>query len=166
MPDPHLILRIPQASIFVYASQENKNYKTWINTTLMQILKQETVPLEYNSLGKPILPNELGYVNWSTSKNKCVLVYSKERKVGIDLEFYKERNFESISKRFFSENECTNNAKEFYLLWTKKEAYYKCMGKEFFSILKNDCYPNAKIWNLQGPYREKHEMAICVNKPI
>jgi len=145
-----MILRCPEVAVYIYIMPKNKGF-------------DEIFPeIKYNSLGKPYLPQGQGFVNWSNSREKCIFAFSKECEVGIDLEFYRDRNFEAISKRFFAPSEVTNAAETFYPLWTKKEAYYKCMGGNFFSILKNDSYPNAKIWNLQGPYKEKHELALCV----
>jgi hypothetical protein len=153
MHEPWLILRVPEASVFIYAMPKGENPKTWPKELFEQI--------EIDSLGKPRLPEGAGYVNWSNSRGECILAYSKEREIGIDLEFYKERNFEAISTRFFAPSEKTSRAEEFYPFWTKKEAYYKCLGGNFFETLKSDSYPNAKIWNLQGPYQEKHEMAVA-----
>jgi len=147
----------------MYAMPAGEHLKEWPLKVLGQILKQKKLQIKMDSLGKPCLPQGLGFANWSNSKGECVLAYSKECDVGIDLEFYKERNFEAISKRFFAEGEIVKNAETFYPLWTKKEAYYKCMGGEFFSVLKSGLYPNAKIWNLQGLYKEKHEVALCLH---
>ena len=146
----------------MYAMPVGEHLKKWPLKVLGQILKQEKIQMKINSFGKPYLPEGMGFANWSNSRGECVLAYSKEFNVGIDLEFYKERNFEAISKRFFAEGELASKAETFYPLWTKKEAYYKCMGGEFFSVLKNSLYPNAKIWNLQSLYKEKHEVALCL----
>jgi len=150
MLEPWLILRVPEASVFIYAMPKGESIK--------DIFPQ----IEYNSLGKPCLPAGHGFLNWSNSREECIFAFSKECEVGIDLEFYRDRNFEAISERFFAKSEITKNAETFYSLWTKKEAYYKCLGGKFFSILKSDSYPNAKFWHLQGPYKEKHELAICI----
>ena len=146
----------------MYAMPAGKDTGVWPAETLSHILKMPDVKTIFNSLGKPCLPAGLGFVNWSNSRGECMLAYSKECEIGIDLEFYRNRNFEAISKRFFAPSEITDSAGEFYSCWTKKEAYYKCMGGEFFSVLKSDLYPDAKIWNLQGPYKEKHELALCL----
>ncbi|MDR2579674.1 MAG: 4'-phosphopantetheinyl transferase superfamily protein [Fibromonadaceae bacterium] len=160
--EPWMILRCPGLSVFIYAMPKGGDYKKWPFEILEKILKKQ-VEVKSNSSGKPCLPHGLGYVNWSNSKGECILAYSKECEVGIDLEFHRERNFEAISKRFFAGNEITSEAETFYSLWTKKEAYYKCMGGEFFATLKNNLYTNAKIWHLQGPYKEKHDVAICIS---
>jgi len=157
-----LVLRVPRASVFIYAMPAGKDAKTWPVEALSHILNLPNVQITFNSLGKPCLPQGLGFTNWSNSKGECILAYSKECEVGIDLEFYRNVNFEAISKRFFAANETAPEAAKFYLHWTKKEAYYKCLGGSFFSVLKNDSYPDAKIWNLQGPYKEKHELALCL----
>jgi phosphopantetheinyl transferase len=160
--EPHIILRCPGASIFVYAMPAGENSKEWVVKVLSQILKQSKIQMEFNSAGKPRLPQGMGFANWSNSREQCILAYSKECEVGIDLEFYRTRNFEAISKRFFAPSEVTDKAKIFYPCWAKKEAYYKCLGGNFFSVLKKDSYPNAKIWNLQGPYKENHELALAI----
>jgi len=162
MPEPWLTLRVPEGSAYIYTMPTDEHLKKWPFKVLEQILNQEKINIQINSFGKPYLPPGMGFVNWSNSRGECVFAYSKELNVGIDLEFYKKRNFEAISKRFFAKNELASKAEAFYLLWTKKEAYYKCMGGEFFSVLKSNLYPNAKIWNLQGPYKEKHEIALCL----
>ena len=162
MLESWFILRVPSASVFVYVMPKGKDFKTWPAEIISQILNVPEIKMETDN-GKPRLPLGMGHVNWSNSKGECILAYSKECEVGIDLEFYRERNFEAISKRFFAPSEAANKAETFYLLWTKKEAYYKCLGGEFFATLKSDSYANAKIWNLQGPYKEKHEVALCLS---
>jgi phosphopantetheinyl transferase (holo-ACP synthase) len=164
MFEPWLILRVPGASVFIYAMPQGEDAKAWPLGVLSQISLQANIQIETDSLGKPRLQAGMGYANWSNSKGQCMLAYSKECDVGIDLEFYRERNFEAISKRFFAPAELAGKAEEFYLLWTKKEAYYKCLGGEFFKTLKSDSYQGAKIWNLQGPYQEKHELAVAIKK--
>ena len=166
MPEPWLILRVPEGSVFLYAMPKGEHLKKWPLKVLGQILKQDKIHITMSSSGKPYLPPGMGFVNWSNSNGECVLAYSEECDVGIDLEFYKEKNFEALSKRFFAEGEIAKKAETFYPLWTKKEAYYKCMGGEFFSVLKSSSYPNAKIWNLQGLYKEKHEIALCVRSGL
>ena len=160
--ETHMILRCPEASVFIYAMPDGETPKTWVTKSLSHILDVSKVHIETDSLGKPHLQKGMGFANWSDSKGQCVLAYSKECEVGVDLEFYRDRNFKAISKRFFAQSEATSKADVFYPCWVKKEAYYKCLGGHFFSVLKNDSYPNAKIWNLQGPYREKHELALCI----
>jgi len=162
MPEPWLILRVPEGSVFIYVMPAGEHFKKWPSKILGQILNQEKVQIQTDLFGKPYLPPGMGFANWSNSKGECILAYSQELEVGIDLEFYKERNFGAISKRFFAKNELASKAETFYSLWTKKESYYKCMGGSFFSVLKNDLYPHAKIWNLQGPYKDKHEIALCL----
>jgi hypothetical protein len=160
--EPWLILRVPEASVFMYAMPAGKVPDIWPAEILSHILKLPGIEIGFNALGKPCLPQGLGFANWSNSRGECLLAYSRECELGIDLEFYRNRNFEAISKRFFAPGEITDNAEKFYSCWTKKEACYKCLGGEFFSVLKNDSFPNVKIWNFQGPYREKHELALCL----
>ena len=81
--------------------------------------------------------------NWTHSKDICVLAYSRDCRVGIDLEFH-SKNRLKLADRFYSGEEAERihqveqtegeNAaiKLFYTLWCRKEAFYKCVGGEFF----------------------------------
>ena len=81
--------------------------------------------------------------NWTHSKDICVLAYSRECRVGIDLEFH-SRNRLKLADRFFSveeqgklhqvlQDEGTPAAQSlFYTLWCRKEAFFKCRGGDFF----------------------------------
>jgi len=94
-------------------------------------------------------------VNWTHSDGYCVLAYgergSKGRlKVGVDLERYSQKRLR-LADRFFSKEEATQLASlggegaemEFFKLWCRKEAFYKCVGGEFFEgTLRRDMRKN------------------------
>ena len=81
--------------------------------------------------------------NWTHSKDICVLAYSKECRVGVDMEF-QSRNRLKLAERFFApaetdrlrqilQNEGVAAAQSlFYTLWCRKEAFFKCRGGDFF----------------------------------
>ena len=81
--------------------------------------------------------------NWTHSKDICVLAYSRECRVGVDMEF-QSRNRLKLAERFFApaetdrlrqilQNEGVAAAQSlFYTLWCRKEAFFKCRGGDFF----------------------------------
>ena len=92
---------------------------------------------------RPEFPELPVDVNWTHSKDTCVLAYSKDCRVGIDLEFH-SRDRLKLADRFFSTEE-VNRLHQilqsegapvaqslFYTLWCRKEAFFKCHGGDFF----------------------------------
>jgi hypothetical protein len=87
---------------------------------------------------RPFFPERDFDANWTHSGNVCALAYSFDAVVGLDLEFFR-KNRQSLAERFFSEEEVSyllgiqNFDREFFRLWCRKEAYYKCHGGDFFA---------------------------------
>ena len=92
---------------------------------------------------RPEFPELFIDANWTHSKNVCVLAYSRECRVGIDLEFH-SRDRLKLADRFFSAEEANllhqtlqsdgspAAQRLFYTLWCRKEAFFKCRGGDFF----------------------------------
>lgn len=79
--------------------------------------------------------------SWSHSGNFCALAFSRTAEVGIDLEVVRpRRDFMRLARRFFSPEEVALLAqleggaalREFFRLWCRKEAFFKCAGGTFF----------------------------------
>jgi len=87
---------------------------------------------------RPFFPERDFDANWTHSGDVCALAYSFDAVVGLDLEFFR-RNRQSLAERFFSEEEVLHLHgsqqfdAEFFRLWCRKEAYYKCHGGDFFA---------------------------------
>ena len=64
------------------------------------------------------------YWNKSDTDSHTVVAVSTKR-IGVDIEYKKERPFEKISQRYFDTSEVTGDREVFYDTWTKKEAYTK-----------------------------------------
>ena len=64
------------------------------------------------------------YWNKSDTDTHTVIAVSTKR-IGVDIEYKKERPFEKISQRYFETSEVTGNKEVFYDTWTRKEAYTK-----------------------------------------
>ena len=98
--------------------------------------------------------------NWTHSKDICVLAYSRDCRVGIDLEFH-SKNRLKLADRFYSgeeverihqveQTEGENAAiKLFYTLWCRKEAFFKCYGGDFFEGSLRRSILETRIENVQ-----------------
>ena len=63
---------------------------------------------------------------WNKSDTlHCAVVAVSFQEVGVDVEYMRDRRFEDISRRYFHQEEVTNDIQRFYELWCKKEAYTK-----------------------------------------
>jgi hypothetical protein len=87
---------------------------------------------------RPFFPERDFDANWTHSGDVCALAYSFDAMVGLDLEFFR-KNRQSLAERFFCEEEVRHLQEvpqfdsEFFRLWCRKEAYYKCHGGDFFA---------------------------------
>lgn len=89
---------------------------------------------------KPTFPCLDFDVNWTHSGDVCVLAYGEPGvKVGVDYEVHKSKRLK-IADHFFSPEEAAHiksldgaaAESEFFRLWCRKEALYKCVGGSFF----------------------------------
>ncbi len=96
------------------------------------------VVFKYNDYGKPIILNNNIQFNLSHSKNLVLYGFSKNLKLGVDIEFMREKvSYNNIAERFFSdyERQSLNSIPEplqkeaFFNGWTRKEAYIKLKEK-------------------------------------
>lgn len=113
-----------------------------IKTKLAKILKcsAQEVVLKIAENGRPEIesPKSNLSFNLSHSNNLIVLVISDKR-VGVDIEFLKKRDFLKIAEEFFTKEEfdllkeSAEQQKLFYKFWTRKEALIKCKGEGLFN---------------------------------
>ena len=97
-------------------------------------------------------------VNWTHSGGVCVCAFGERGtrgrlRIGVDLERYSPKRLH-LAERFFSKEESAQLAtlnvdqaqKEFFKLWCRKEAFYKCVGGEFFEgTLRRDMQKNPVL---------------------
>ena len=106
-------------------------------------------------------------MNWTHSDGYCVVAFggrgSLGLRLGVDLERFSPRRLH-LAERFFSTEEAAlvksltalsgefaehAAEREFFRLWCRKEAFYKCVGGEFFegtlrrNMLKNPVHLDA-----------------------
>ena len=101
----------------------------------------------YNKLNKPYLQNNNVYFNISHSKNFVVFV-KDNKKIGVDIEFIRDRNIHIINK-VCNEKEkqiINNNIYEFTKYWTIKESVFKASSSDIYIDFKDiDATDDKKI---------------------
>ena len=123
--------------------------------------------LESKEDTRPKFPKLDFDVNWTHSDGYCVVAFggrgSLGLRLGVDLERFSPRR-RHLAERFFSTEEAAlvksltalsgefaehAAEREFFRLWCRKEAFYKCVGGEFFegtlrrNMLKNPVHLDA-----------------------
>jgi 4'-phosphopantetheinyl transferase len=103
---------------------------------LLKISPQDLI-LRTNEFGKPYVVNNLAFkFNLSHSGEYVVFAYSFDHEIGVDVElidYSLDYQFKDNFFSNFSANLVQNHA-DFFIIWTKAEAYFKCVG----SGLKQD----------------------------
>jgi len=92
--------------------------------------------------------------------------------VGVDIQLMKEGPLEAIADRFFSKDEAeavrSNGKKEFYRIWTAREACGKYAGTGFMLPEKIDPYPVVKEVFISSDYycmtAALKEETICITE--
>ena len=98
-----------------------------------------SIPLRYGARGKPFLqdPSSRLQFNLAHSGDLCVLAFTLDSDVGVDLERIRSlRDAAAVAERFFSKEECEDllqapaaqREQAFFRCWTRKEAFVKAVG--------------------------------------
>lgn len=101
-------------------------------------MKSRQIYIDYLEHGKPVLTDKAGniikpHISWSHSRKAAALATSS-KPVGVDIEWIGDYR-ESITRKNFSKEEWEylensgEKEKEFYKLWTRKEAFVKRSGE-------------------------------------
>jgi hypothetical protein len=110
---------------------------------------------------RPTFPKLDFDVNWTHSDGYCVVAFGERGsrgslRLGVDLERYSPKRLH-LADRFFSAEEAAfiktltgsdaaGAEREFFKLWCRKEAFYKCVGGEFFEgTLRRDMQKNPVL---------------------
>lgn len=153
--------------------------RVWLRSLLGQLLHMPAplVELHTDPQGKPRLPCGSLQINWSHSRDACVLAVSDTARVGIDIEFHRERFSLDIAERYFHPQEYTflkglpeaEARTAFYRSWSRKEAHYKCVGGRFMggslaTDLRSHRVEEVYLWDFQGPYpTEPHSLGLAAS---
>lgn len=115
-----------------------KRRREWLATRiLLQQLTGNKVTVSYTETGKPLLQNsQFKHLSISHSQEFVAVFIHQKLEVGIDIE-NKNRNYNSIEKRFLSLPEIEQAGKEPLLqclYWCTKEAVFKLVSQEGISF--------------------------------
>lgn len=111
-------------------------------------LGAEQLQFRYTEQGKPLLggtaPDWLQF-NLTHSQHLALLAIARERRVGVDVEWIGEADYEQIARRFFAAAEyeallhlpLEQRQEAFYRCWTGKEALVKALGAGLLVNLKH-----------------------------
>lgn len=98
--------------------------------------------IKLNEYGKPYTDGG-PFFNLAHSGDYVILAISDESEVGCDIEELSEREYERLGRVVYTDNELNalSSAKDkrdkFFELWTKKEAFIKCIGEGFHFPVKS-----------------------------
>lgn len=134
-----IILNYSESQELSYMVNEYRKLE-WLATRFVQrqVIKDTILKDEY---GKPSLERKGGYISIAHCRNFAAVIYSKEAKVGLDIEPINEKVLK-IANKFLSEEEQTllegeMSVTNYIAAWCVKEAVYKWFGKKNLSFKQN-----------------------------
>lgn len=179
-----LEIETPYGKVFLAAFPKENHRKT-IFSLLSQATGQAITSKDLQESRENPRPHFPGLnldANWTHSKNICVLAYSFDCQVGIDIEQV-QKNRLHIARHFFHPDEvrfidCQEGSastsseelkkQKFYDLWCRKEAYFKCIGGRFFEdslrvSMLNDSVNGVILKNMDPEKLGIHEkFGLCL----
>ncbi len=108
---------------------------------LLQIILGKDARILYDQNNKPLIKGGSWQISISHSYNMTSVLLSKNKNVGIDLEYMSHR-IEKISHKFIRSDEIITDDPEnkryhMYIHWCAKEALYKICDKNMLNFKKN-----------------------------
>ena len=116
----------------------------------------DNLKFNYNKYGKPLIDDYYFNISHSYDYVTCVLTKSE---VGIDIE--KIRHVDLKISRMFTNN-VLNNLNQFYIIYTLKEAYIKCIGESIINIGYLDI--NLSYYKFITMSDGKYRISLCIKK--
>lgn len=135
-------------------------------------ISNDMITFKKTKYGKPYL---YGYNNFnfniSHTRNTIAIAIS-ERPVGVDIEKIRSTEIK-IAKRFFTANEFDyiseknmDAVQRFFLIWTKKEAYMKYVGKGLFMQINSfDVCDNDNLEHIWTIEKNGYIISVCSEYP-
>jgi 4'-phosphopantetheinyl transferase len=114
----------------------------WLSVrVLLNEMTGKELSIVYNGNRKPFIKGNSYYISISHSRDLTSILLSREKRVGIDLEYMSHR-ISSISHRFINENDRVTPDEErkkyhLYIHWCAKEALYKICDKQDINFKEN-----------------------------
>lgn len=107
----------------------------WLSVrALLSEMTGDKLSIYYNGNRKPFIKGNSHYISISHSRDLTSILLSREKKVGVDLEYMSHR-IGNISDRFINDRETITGNEELrkyhlYIHWCAKEALYKICDKQ------------------------------------
>jgi len=133
---------LPDEKITLDGFLNHQRKLEWLSVrVLMNNLLEKDCSIVYNEQRKPFLACKSHNISISHSKNLTSILVSKNKRVGIDLEFMSHQ-IDNISRKFINNNEEITTDPEFkrlhlYIHWCAKEALYKICDKQDINFKQN-----------------------------
>src|SRR3990172_1058809 len=114
----------------------------WLSVrVLLNEMTGKELSIIYNGNRKPFIKGNSYYISISHSRDLTSILLSREKRVGIDLEYMSHR-ISSISHRFINLNDRVTPDEErkkyhLYIHWCAKEALYKICDKQDINFKDN-----------------------------
>ncbi|HEX2394875.1 MAG TPA: 4'-phosphopantetheinyl transferase superfamily protein [Bacteroidales bacterium] len=114
----------------------------WLSVrVLLNEISGNELSICYNGNRKPFIKGNSYYISISHSRDLTSILLSREKKVGIDLEYMSHR-IGNISDRFINSQETITDDEELrkyhlYIHWCAKEALYKICDKQDINFRDN-----------------------------
>jgi 4'-phosphopantetheinyl transferase EntD len=114
----------------------------WLSVrVLLNEMTGKVLNIGYNGNHKPFIKGNTYYISISHSRDLTAILLSREKKVGIDLEYMSHR-IGSISHKFINDNDMITTDEEqrkyhLYIHWCAKEALYKICDKQNINFREN-----------------------------
>ncbi len=120
-----------------YKSKKDKiKGKELTDAFIRDCINDQRAEILRNEEGKPHIEGGPCF-SVSHSRDTIAIIFSNAT-VGIDLQYSKNIDAHKLAKRYYSENEkklVEEDTNNFFVLWTKKEAYAKYTGRGLAQIL-------------------------------
>jgi 4'-phosphopantetheinyl transferase len=122
---------------------KNENRRVeWLSVrALLSVMTGDpNLKIVYNAQRKPFLSDSSFNISISHSRNLTSILLSKDKLVGIDLEFMSHKKIHDLAFRFINEREVIINGStenqiyHTYIHWCAKEALYKICDKQGISF--------------------------------
>ncbi|MDL2214754.1 4'-phosphopantetheinyl transferase superfamily protein [Dysgonomonas sp. OttesenSCG-928-M03] len=113
----------------IISSEKRLKEQTAVRILLKALIGEEKV-IGYSSNGKPYLTDNSYAISISHTKGYAAVILSKNKRVGIDIEYMSEK-VKRVRDKFISENEYIdpdNETVHLLLHWSAKETIYKALG--------------------------------------
>lgn len=114
----------------------------WLSVrVLLKEMTDNQLSIYYNGNRKPFIKGNSYAISISHSRDLTSILLSREKRVGIDLEFMSHR-ITSIAHKFINENDLITSDEEqrkyhLYIHWCAKEALYKICDKQDINFKEN-----------------------------